>query len=262
SMIAIVLMTFFQKQRNTNSEGGLDADVELYIYLGYKQVRFIIQDIENNNDDLPSVNAFDVLMNNSIYALTTAIWYLDPHLDKLAKRVCHLPYLFKQLNTDKQGRIYNEYYHASKQISKNELESIITALNLSLEQPWVTSNTWEAEQVNTEMNILYNSNTIVQDGVRNTELYTNEASKTQISSKYIELDRVLRQKDYYIYINLDQYLPSMSNQTYNFIKELSLLFPISIYRYHHENYLETKNFIWRVSIYNCNRSKTENNAVI
>jgi len=309
---------------------GLDADVELCTYLGYKQVQFIIQNVENNNDNPLRINAFDILMNSSrnlllpskkieftcenllynelilifeekrvgwsrgthntvgkkfIERLTTAIWYLDPHIDKLAKRACHLPHLFKQLNTYKQGRTYNEYYHTTKhkkkQISKAELESIVAALSLSLEQAWTISNTWEAiissvfelieciqkyiaylEKVDIEINILHNSDTLTRDGVRNIELYTIEASKSPISSQYIELDRELQQKNHYIYIDLDQYLPSQPNQRYIFIKELCLSFPISIYRYHHGNYLGTKNFIWRVPVHNYNRSETENNSVV
>lgn len=310
---------------------GLDADVELCTYLGYKQIRFIIQDIESNNDDsISKINAFDILMNTAkslllplkkhentredllfnelisifeenrvgwtggthntigkkfIERLTTAIWYLDPHLDKLHNRACNLPFLFKQLKTYKQGRTYNEYYHTSKhkkqQLSKAGLESIIVALNLSLEQTWVTSSVWEnvissvfelveciqkyatyLEEVNTEMNILHYNDTPARNGVENIELYTIEASKSPILSKYTELDKALQQENYYIYIDLDQYLPLLTNQKYVFIKELCLSFPISIYRYHHGNYLGTKNFIWRIPIHNDNRSETRNSSVV
>lgn len=310
---------------------GLDADVELCTYLGYKQIRFVIQDVENSNDDFtPKINAFDLLMTTAnrlllptkkyentredllfnelilifkekevgwrggthdtigkkfIERLTTAIWYLDPHLDKLNNRACNLPPLFKQLNTYKQERTYNEYYHTSKhkkqQLSKAGLELITTALSLSLEQTWALSSVWEnvissvfelieciqkyatyLEEINAEMNILHYSDTPARNGVENIELYTIEAFTTPILSKYIELDRALQQEDYYVYIELDQYLPPQPKQKHNFIKELCLSFPISVYRYHHGNYLGTKNFVWRVPVHNDNRSETRSNSVV
>ena len=48
------------------------------------------------------------------------------------------------------------------------------------------------------MNILHYSDTQARNGVENIELYTIEASKMPISSKYVELDRALQQENYYI----------------------------------------------------------------
>ncbi|CAB4401188.1 unnamed protein product [Rhizophagus irregularis] len=45
-----------------------------------------------------------------IKRLMKAIWYIDPHLEKLRSRGCHLPLLFSLLLVYQQNGVYNEYY--------------------------------------------------------------------------------------------------------------------------------------------------------
>lgn len=49
-----------------------------------------------------------------IERLTKAIWYIDPHLEKLRSRGCLLPLLFSSLPVYQQNRVYNEYYQRMK----------------------------------------------------------------------------------------------------------------------------------------------------
>ena len=49
-----------------------------------------------------------------IERLTKAIWYIDPHLEKLRSRGCHLPPLFNSLPVYQQNGVYNEYYQRMK----------------------------------------------------------------------------------------------------------------------------------------------------
>uniref|UniRef100_U9U163 Uncharacterized protein n=1 Tax=Rhizophagus irregularis (strain DAOM 181602 / DAOM 197198 / MUCL 43194) TaxID=747089 RepID=U9U163_RHIID len=54
-----------------------------------------------------------------IERLTKAIWYIDPHLEKLRSRGCHLPSLFNSLLVYQQNGVYNEYYQRMKKKNHN-----------------------------------------------------------------------------------------------------------------------------------------------
>ena len=58
------------------------------------------------------------------------------------------------------------------------------------------------------------------------------------------------------------YIPCDVIQKYNYIKDLQLNIPETIYRYYQGNYLGTMNYIWKIPLRNDHRSETENARVI
>ncbi|RIA82589.1 hypothetical protein C1645_835141 [Glomus cerebriforme] len=60
------------------------------------------------------------------------IWYIDPHLEKLRSRGCHLPLLFSSLPVYQQNNVYDEYYQRMKK-----------KIKLSLAEPWASKDFWQ-----------------------------------------------------------------------------------------------------------------------
>ncbi|POG65288.1 hypothetical protein GLOIN_2v1483257 [Rhizophagus irregularis DAOM 181602=DAOM 197198] len=67
-----------------------------------------------------------------------------------------------------------------------------------------------------------------------------------LNENYIQLDNILFEKQFYEYIDIQPYLPNDVVKRYRFIKDLQLMFPIGVYRYHQGNYLGTINYVWRI----------------
>jgi len=58
----------------------------------------------------------------------------------------------------------------------------------------------------------------------------------------------LLEKDNYEFFDLEEYMPHDTIQKYNYIKNLQLNVPATIYRYHQGNYLGTINYIWKIPL--------------
>jgi hypothetical protein len=87
-----------------------------------------------------------------IERLTKAIWYIDPHLEKLRSRGCHLPLLFSSLPVYQQNGVYNEYYQRMKkkksQLTRLELFQLANSIELSLAEPWASKDSWQEVVLN------------------------------------------------------------------------------------------------------------------
>ncbi|CAG8760210.1 10491_t:CDS:1, partial [Rhizophagus irregularis] len=83
--------------------------------------------------------------------------------------------------------------------------------------------------VNQKMNTIHNSNVSTHNPGCDLMVYTIEAFDS-IHSKYEELSDFLFEKDSYEFFDLDEYTSHNVIQKYNYIKNLQLNVPVTIYR--------------------------------
>ena len=102
-------------------------------------------------------------------------------------------------------------------------------------------------EVNQKMNTLHNSDFAARNPSCNSKVYTIEASDN-IHSKYHELSDFLLERDNYEFFDLEEYTPCDVIQKYNYIKDLQLNIPVTIYRYYQGNYLGTMNYVWKIPL--------------
>ena len=107
------------------------------------------------------------------------------------------------------------------------------------------------------MHEIHHSGTPARDPSVNLKVYTINVSFDNIKKVYEELSNVLRFKDEYEFMNMEHYLPKDVLKWYDYIKNLQLDIPVTIYRYHQGNYLETLNYIWKVSTSSDDRDETQ-----
>lgn len=89
---------------------------------------------------------YDTIGKTFVNRITSAIWYIDPHLSTLHARSCNLPVFFTQLKTYQDGETYNKFYHTSHHkknpLSQQKLVYLSNSLELSVNQPWANNNVW------------------------------------------------------------------------------------------------------------------------
>src|SRR3990170_6411787 len=220
-----------------------------------------------------------------IERLTQTLWYIDPHLHKFKKRGCNLPLLFKELQTYSQNQHYNQFFNTSKhkkvEVTQEKLTSLVNSLDLCLVQPWTSKDQWVEvipailefsqmihkyieylKQVNAAMEKVHSSTTLVRDGINNINIQTTDWCEEEISSTYSELESLLQEKQCYEFVDLESYLPTSVVDRYHFIKNIQLGVSICLYRYYCDNYLGTKNFIWKIPNNWNDRSETKNAQVL
>jgi hypothetical protein len=161
-----------------------------------------------------------------------AIWYIDPHFSTLNARSCHLPILFTQLKTYQDGETYNKYYHSSHhrkiQLSQQKLLQLLSSLELSISQPWASNDTWDqvvaaifsligilkkyAQYLNEATTIMtkhHHSDESAHSPENNCTMYRIAACKhDNLKDKYRQLNNFLFEKQFYEYVNIQQYLPN------------------------------------------------------
>jgi len=76
--------------------------------------------------------------------LTKAIWYIDPYLNKLHLRGCHLFKIFYDLPTYQNNDVFNKFYnishHKKTSFTQNKLLHLVHSIELSLGKPWTINN--------------------------------------------------------------------------------------------------------------------------
>ena len=112
-------------------------------------------------------------------------------------------------------------------------------------------------KANERMHEIHHSGAPARDPSVNLEVYTVDVSSDNIKEVYEELSNVLSFKDEYDFINMDHYLPKDVLKRYDYIKNLQLDIPVTIYRYHQGNYLGTLNYIWKVPTSPNDRDETK-----
>ncbi|CAG8587384.1 531_t:CDS:2, partial [Scutellospora calospora] len=225
-------------------DNGLNGDLAMLEVLGFRLVKFCL--VSSKNLDSPDLtqdgpDAFNILMTNSrrlllprhcteknnfdrlyneiielfqdqkvgwicgshetigkefINRLTSALWYIDPHLSTLKAHLYYLPTLFTH------------------------------SLELSISQPWTSSDIWNKviPAVLSLIEILKNySDYLIATATSMNELHYSD------KNDYIELDDFLFEKQIYEHANIQQFLPIDVMKRYRFIKELQLTFLIGVY---------------------------------
>ncbi|PKY33751.1 hypothetical protein RhiirB3_395051, partial [Rhizophagus irregularis] len=216
--------------------------------------------------------------------LVALFWYIDPHRENFISRSLKLPEIFDELEQYQCNGCYNNFYHTGhhkkEQLSHEKLEQLVKSLELSVEQPWASKDKWMdfinqvilliekikkyanyLREVNKNMNVLHNSDFSACNPGCDLKVYTIEASDN-IHYKYQELSDFLFEKDNYKFFDLEEFTPHDIIQKYNYIKNLQLNVPVTIYQYHQGNYLGTINYIWKIPLRNNHRSETENAHII
>ncbi|PKC03990.1 hypothetical protein RhiirA5_422915 [Rhizophagus irregularis] len=188
--------------------------------------------------------------------LVAILWYIDSHRENFISRSLKLPDIFDELEQYQCNGCYNNFYHTGhhkkEQLSHDKLEQLIKSLELSIEQPWASEDKWMdfinqvillienvkkyvnyLREANKNMNVLHNSEFPARNPDCDLKVYTVEASY-DIHSKYQELSDFLLEKDNYKFFDLEEYTPHDTIQKYNYIKNLQLGVPVTIYRYYQE----------------------------
>ncbi|CAG8607329.1 5784_t:CDS:2, partial [Gigaspora rosea] len=196
----------------------------------------------------------DTLGKEFVNRLTSALWYIDPHISTLRARSYHLPVLFTQLKTYQNGKSYDEFYytshHKKRQLSQQRLAHLSSSLEISISQPWASSDRWCQVMpevlslieilkkysyylitTTASMNELHYSNESARSPGNNSTMYQVSACEPhQLKDEYTQLDDLLSEKSFYEHVEIQQYLPNDAIDRYKFMKELQLTYPIGIYR--------------------------------
>ncbi|CAB5393085.1 unnamed protein product [Rhizophagus irregularis] len=193
-----------------------------------------------------------------IERIVNVLWYIDPYLELLCSRSCHLPALFKKLATyasdDPDRNVYNIAYrtshHKKEPISRQKLDLLIKSLELSVGQPWVNDNEWNniipAVIALIEMMRKYCEH-LVKSQITMTAIHHNDESarnpannaclfrvlgckEDHLDEQYQELNDTILQSGFYHYTDVYSYLPTDVMKRYRYLKNLQLTCPIGIYR--------------------------------
>jgi hypothetical protein len=185
--------------------------------------------------------------------LTKAIWYIDPHLEKLHSRGCHLPSLFNSLPVYQQNSVYNEYYQRMKkkkpQLTRLELFHLANSIELSLAEPWATKASWQEvisnifeftsmmkkysdhlETTNNNMKCIHESENPAREPSSNCNIRLISKHVGEIDERYSGPDSDLKDKELFEFVDLNQYVPNNPIKKHNFIRDIQLSVPAGLYR--------------------------------
>ena len=192
---------------------------------------------------------------NFITRLTKAIWYLDPHLDKMHLRGCHLPKIFCDLQTYQHNDVFNKFYHTShhkkSSLAQDELLHLAHSIELSLGEPWAINDIWKdiaseilelpsmmrkycdhLQKTNNNMKLLHQSNTPARTPSENCTMCSiAPCLAKELDKIYEPLYQVLLNTLPYEYIDLNLFAPQDPLKKFNYIKNLRISLHIGLYRY-------------------------------
>ncbi|CAH1768389.1 10588_t:CDS:2, partial [Entrophospora sp. SA101] len=126
-------------------------------------------------------------------------------------------------------------HHKKEQLKSDKLENFVKAIGSSISQPWASKDIWEEF-----IGIVFDLCHIVREYVK----YLNSVNNQMKDIHSISC--LLEHSDNYELHFLDNYLPKKAKHRFNFIKEMILRVPFTLYHYNHGNYLGTLNFIWKI----------------
>ncbi|GES77507.1 hypothetical protein GLOIN_2v1482475 [Rhizophagus clarus] len=203
-----------------------------------------------------------------IKALADLLWYVDPHHEKLKLRCYVIPEIFLSLSQYKIKSSYNLFYYAGKhkkeQLKREKLEDHLKAIIHFVTQLWAGQEYWKSfisnifelchnirkyvsylESVNNEMITNHSRSEPTQNLLDNITLEIRYKQKN-FNLKFKAISDLLQNSDFYELHLLNNYLPQDKKVRYEFINELQVNCTFTLYRYYHENYLGTLNFIWKI----------------
>ncbi|PYY20207.1 MAG: hypothetical protein DMG62_23830 [Acidobacteria bacterium] len=224
------------------------------------------------------IGIHETIGNSFVNKLIDLLWYIDPHHEKIKARGCTIPDIFLTLPQYQINETYNQFYftghHKKEQISSEKLETLIKTIESCVSQPWASQNIWKniigdifnlchimrkyisyLKNVNERMKFINESDEPVRNIFNNISIETRESLQI-INKKYDTISLLLQTSDDYELHFLDNYLPESKKDRYEFINNMKLKVPFTLYRYYHGNYLGTLNFIWKIFDDPAERSKT------
>ncbi|GBB94021.1 hypothetical protein RclHR1_22760001 [Rhizophagus clarus] len=279
----IVIQFYNELTKNwTNVKYGLSANLSLCEKFQPCQIKFTLKEQENlEKEDRQKVNGLCEIMKARWYgehyestgsgfikALADLLWYVDPHHEKLKLRCCVIPEIFLSLSQYKIKSSYNLFYYAGKhkkeQLKREKLEDHLKAIEHFVTQPWAGQEYWKSfisnvfelchnirkyvsylESVNNEMITNHSRSSPTRNLLDNITLEIRYKQKN-FNLKFKAISDLLQNSDFYELHLLDNYLPQDKKVRYEFINELQVNCTFTLYRYYHENYLGTLNFIWKI----------------
>ncbi|CAB5211348.1 unnamed protein product [Rhizophagus irregularis] len=196
-------------------DNGLKGNLEMLEVLKYSQVKFCL--IEKTHLDTPQItntlNAFDILMNNSYQTLLPQHCTEYNDCNKLYNEIIDL---FRNQNVGWTGGVHDT-------IGKAFVNRIMNAIC----QPWANNDVWNQvipatlslieilkkyagylTITTTNMNILHHSDGSARNPENDCTMYRIIACKNEnLNDIYSQLNYVLLEKQMYEYIDIKQYLP-------------------------------------------------------
>ncbi|CAG8725764.1 3607_t:CDS:1, partial [Dentiscutata heterogama] len=162
--------------------------------------------------------------------LSSAIWYIDPHIQLLKSHSCDIPSLFQQLPKYKSGSIYNTYYFKTYQkkekLSCQKLLEHCKSIEYSASEIWASKKCW-LEIIPEVFNLAIMMRKYAEHSQKSLQLtnnahYSTELVRTpskhcklkiildnlKIDSKYDELEKNLANRELYNFIKIFKFLPS------------------------------------------------------
>ena len=193
--------------------------------------------------------------------IASALWYLDPHHDRLKDRSCEITGCFAKFKD------YNNWKRKKEkkpQISFVELDRHVQALSGVLSQPWchkahfkrLQSELLSLDEVmkkygnylrkhSESMKLVHASPSPVRD-VEDNILLEFHSSVSVRDPQYSQVQQKLMSLPLYTPVFVNDYAPIDRFVRKHWVDKLQVEFSIQMYRYCHGNCLGTMTFVWRV----------------
>jgi len=197
---------------------------------------------------------------NFVKGLSDCLWTLDPHHEQFASRACHIPSIFSEFKG------FNDWVkkkHKKPQISQTVLEKHISTLSDYLMHPWFSASKWLnfrssveklVEALHKYKSYLTVHNEQVQELHRRTSVSPAEesfsvrlipASSKPTQKVYLKLEEAVMATEYYVPVFLNEFAPEDRYTRRHWIDQLSLQFPVMLYKFAHGSMIGTMSFVWK-----------------
>ena len=196
--------------------------------------------------------------------LSQALWYLDPHHSKFADRGISIPHLFSTY------RGYNDFKRKKEKeprLSTDGLNHHIEQLNNLLLQPWMSGTRVEVLRSdidklvdalhrykqylvsqNERVNKSHHQQSADQASEGSNASLITISPKGNAMSHYQELEAELLKLPLYEPLFLNDIAPVDRYQRRKWFSEVTLPFPIMLYKYAYGNNLGTLVYAWRIPL--------------
>ena len=198
--------------------------------------------------------------SNFVHKLTQALWYIDPHHSKFVEHGIQLPDCFSMYKG------YNDFKRKKEKeprLSREGLEQHIQQLSTILMQPWMSSKRFEAirkdvdklvDSLHAYKEYLLHQCDRVKSHQQSPQPVSNEtnaflviisANNTNIS-EYHDLGEKLSNLPLYEPFYLNEIAPVERYQRRKWLAEISVPFPVMLYKYAYGNNIGTLVYAWRI----------------
>ena len=195
-----------------------------------------------------------------VKALSDCLWTLDPHHEQFTSRACVIPPIFSEFKG------YNDWVRKKQkkpQLSQPVLEKHIDLLSDYLMHPWLSTHKWRSFRSSVEQLVesLHKYKTYLADHndhmkevhKRPTVEPSDEtfsvtsisASSKSTEKEYRKVEEAIMALEYYDPVFLNDFAPENRYVRRHWINNLSLQFPVMLYKYVHGSHIGTLDFAWK-----------------